>query len=89
MVFNRPRYRFFVNNMPNEHVWNNRDETIYSNYTDERVINFMFEKICYLEENRTVLREMSLNSYNKANKGEFSEVVISSKWEEKLLRSGG
>ena len=85
-----PRYRFFrEDNMPNEHVWNNRDETIYSNYTDERVINFMFEKICYLEENRTVLREMSLNSYNKANKGEFSEVVISSKWEEKLLRSGG
>src|SRR5699024_4080105 len=51
-LLTQPRYRFFeYNNLPNEYVWNNRNKTIYSNYIDKNIINFMYEKIIFLYNN--------------------------------------
>lgn len=81
-----PRYRFFnKNNMPNEAVWNNRKETIYSDYIDENIVEFLYEKICYLNENRNILEKFALNSYEKGSKGEFSEEFIIDMWENILI----
>lgn len=75
-----PKYRFFnYDNMPNEAVWNNRVKTIYSNYIDDMVVNFLYEKILYLNTNRSELEKLSLNSFNKAITGEFSEEFIKQK----------
>ena len=77
-----PKYRFFKeNNMPNEYVWNNREETIYSNYIDENIVDFLRNKINYIYNNREKLIEFSLNSYELATKGEFSEEYIKKQWE--------
>lgn len=82
-----PRYRFYnYNNMPNKEVWNNRDKTIYSNYLDIKIIDFLFEKICFLYSRRNKLEEMSLNSFIKSNSGEFSDSYIEEKWAE-LIQS--
>ena len=76
-----PKYRFFEkNNMPNEYVWNNRKETIYSDYIDETVIDFLYEKIIYLNENRNMLEKMALASFMKSTKGEFGGENIINKW---------
>lgn len=76
-----PRYRFFSkNNMPNEVVWNNRKKTIYSGYIDDNIVDFLYEKICYLNENRYVLEKMAINSYEKATQGDFGEEFIIGKW---------
>ena len=76
-----PKYRFFnKDNMPNENVWNNRKKTIYSDYIDENVVNFLFEKIYYLNKNRDILEKMALNSFEKSTKGEFGEDFIINKW---------
>lgn len=78
-----PRYRFFnYNNMPNEYVWNNRKNTIYSNYVDNKIVDFLIKKIIYLNKNRNILQKMALNSYKKATIGEFSEDFILKKWDE-------
>lgn len=80
-----PKYRFFnKNNMPNEAVWNNRNKTIYSKYIDERIVNFLYEKLSVLNSNRDMLEKMALNSYKRASQGEFSEDYIINKWKEVL-----
>ncbi|WP_143139374.1 glycosyltransferase, partial [Alkalibacterium sp. 20] len=84
-----PKYRFFdENNMPNELVWNNRKKTIYSDYLDNKIIDFMFNRICYLNLNREVLESMSYNSYKKGTEGEFSERFIVDEWTKFFLRNG-
>lgn len=77
----KPKFRFFdYNNMPNRYVWNNRNKTIYSDYIDNSVVDFLFEKLIYLNKNRNILEKMALNSFKKANSGEFSEDYIKNKW---------
>lgn len=76
-----PKFRFFLkNNMPNEYVWNNRKKTIYSNYIDENIVNFLFKHITSLQKNRNQLEKLSINSYIKSAQGEFSTSYIKSKW---------
>lgn len=76
-----PKYRFFnYDNLPNKEVWNNRENTIYSDYIDENIVNFLYDKITYLNLNRDKLEEMSLNSFNKANNSDFNEEIIKNKW---------
>ncbi|QWC22568.1 glycosyltransferase family 4 protein [Bacillus haikouensis] len=76
-----PKYRFFnYDNMPNTFVWNNRNTTIHSNYIDLNIVNFLFEKIVHLNENREELEKMAVNSFNKANFHEFNENFIKKKW---------
>lgn len=76
-----PKYRFFNHdNMPNEDVWNNRNDTIYSDYVDENIVNFLFDNIVMLNANREKLAELSQNSYIKATTGEFDEKFIVNKW---------
>ena len=76
-----PRYRFFnYDNMPNESVWNNREETIYSDYLDENIVAFLYEKITALNNDRELLERMALRSFEKSNTGEFSEAFVKDKW---------
>jgi glycosyltransferase involved in cell wall biosynthesis len=78
----QPKFRFFnYNNMPNETVWNNRKKTIYSDYVDKNIVEFLYEKLTFLNENREELERLCLNSYKKAITGEFSESYILEKWE--------
>ena len=75
-----PKYRFFTyDNMPNPEVWNNRKETIYSDYIDDNIVDFLVSKIIYLFNNRDILHELSDNSYNISN-DKFSEKNIISEW---------
>ena len=77
----QPKYRFFdLNNMPYEPVWNYREETIYSDYIDEDIIQFLYEKIRYLAINQDKLEEMSINSYNFSNSGKYNIDFIKQKW---------
>ncbi|MEK5026363.1 glycosyltransferase family 4 protein [Paenibacillus sp. FSL M7-1046] len=76
-----PKFRFFnYDNMPNVAVWNHRSETIYSDYIDANMVEFLFKKLTYLNSNREELERLALNSYNKAVTGEFSEEYIKKKW---------
>ncbi|MDP4551664.1 glycosyltransferase [Alkalihalobacillus macyae] len=76
-----PRFRFFnYNNMPNLEVWNNRKNTIYSDYTDFEIVDFIYEKLLSLNHNRAELERLSLNSYKEANTGAFDEESIKNKW---------
>lgn len=76
-----PKFRFFnYDNMPNTVVWNNRRNTIYSDYIDKKIVNFLIEKILYLNENRDELERLALNSFERSRIGEFSEEFIKEKW---------
>lgn len=78
-----PKYRFFdSNNMPNKIVWNNRKRTIYSDYIDENIVQFLYEKIKFLNENRECLEKLAINSFCKSNSGEFADKYILDKWNE-------
>lgn len=78
-----PKYRFFTyDNMPNKNIWNNRKSTIYADYIDNNIVNFLYDKITYLNNNRHVLCDFSLNSFWKSTNGEFNEDFIKGKWEE-------
>lgn len=77
-----PKFRFFnYDNLPNEAVWNNRNKTIYSDFIDNNIVNFLYEKLVFLNSNRNELERLSLNSYTKSMTGEFSETYIKDKWE--------
>lgn len=76
-----PRYLFFGHdNMPNPEVWNHREETIYSHYTDERIIRFLIEKIQYFDKHRDILYEFSQNSLLLSTE-KFGEKKIRDQWE--------
>jgi glycosyltransferase involved in cell wall biosynthesis len=76
-----PRYLFFDrNNKPNPEVWSNREDTIYSKYIDDNIINFLVEKIGFLDRNREVLAKLSREAKNIADTT-FGESIISEKWE--------
>lgn len=76
-----PKFLFFKNNnIPNPEVWNNREETIYSEYCDEKIVIFLKEKILEYFENRNLLYEHSKNSYLKSINEDFSSEKIKIKW---------
>lgn len=80
-----PKYRFFSkDNMPNKNVWNNRKKTIYSDYIDDNISNFIFEKIQVLDKDRKLLESMSKNSLEFSQNNELSSNSIMKLWEEKL-----
>lgn len=78
-----PKYRFFdYDNMPNRQVWNNRNETIHSDYIDENIVQFLYEKLIYLYNNRAEVERLSINAFNKGTTGKFSEEYIKKQWHE-------
>lgn len=78
-----PAYWFFDQaNIPNPPVWNNRKETIYAGKTNDRIVIFLYEKIKLFLNDRELLTEMSLDSYNKANSPPFCRDYITSQWNE-------
>lgn len=77
-----PKYRFFnKDNTPNQKVWDNRKNTIYSKYIDNNIIEFLFQKLKFLNNNRDILEKMMKNSY-KFSKEKFGEEILVKKWEE-------
>lgn len=77
-----PKWNFFdKENNPNPKVWNNRKKTIYDyTFIDERIVNFLINKVKYLYENEDVLRKMSLNSLRIAESEPFSSAYIKKQW---------
>lgn len=79
----QPKYKFWdENNMVNHYVKINQKKTIRSSYTDENMVSFLEEKIICLYNNKKLLERLSLNSYERATKGEFSSEYIANKWAE-------
>ena len=77
----KPRFLFFnENNMPNPNVWNNRKKTIYNEYCDEKIVEFLIKKILIYYNNRELLFDHSKNSYLKSINEEFSSENIKVKW---------
>lgn len=78
------KYNFFSKdtNLPNEIVWNNRNNTIYSDYIDDNIVNFIIDKLTYLNNNRNILKEMRLNSLSISMNDNFSKESILKKWDE-------
>ena len=77
------KYEFFnKRNVPNESVWNNRSKTIYKEYLDENIIERVKEKVNVIINDRQILTQLRINSWNKAKYGEFSEEYIKGKWKE-------
>lgn len=82
-----PKWWFFdKNHVPNPDVWNNRKSTLYSKKVSNRIVNFIYEKVSYLDENRGILTKMSYNSYKTGNSKPFNEDTIVNSWN-KLLSS--
>lgn len=78
-----PKYRFFrEDNMPNIGVWNDRRNTIYSDFIDLKIVDFLVDKIKTLDNDRNLLLEMGDNSFNKATNSEFDSMFIESSWED-------
>ena len=78
-----PHYWFFdKNNIPNPSVWNHRKSTIYSGKISSRIVDFLVDKISLLYNDRALLQELSINSFNKANSAPFSEDYIVHQWNE-------
>ena len=79
----RPKFEIWQDNgLPNEYIWNHRRKTIYSNYVDQNVIEFLTEKLKYVFNNRDMLFRLQINSYKKVTTGIFSENYILDKWNE-------
>lgn len=76
-----PAYYFFDKDcIPNPKVWNNRKKTIYSGKRDERVCNFLVEKLVLLYNDRELLKQMSLNSLDRSSTAPFSKEYIIGQW---------
>lgn len=84
-----PAWWFFdEHNILNHAVWNHRKETIYSGKKNERITQFLEEKIRLLYANRDLLKQLSLNSYQKAMTPPFSRDYIVNQWNELLNKIG-
>lgn len=78
-----PQWWYFdKNNIPNPNIWGsaNRKKTIDSGRRSEKITQFLYEKIKFLNENREILEKMSLASWEKANSAPFSESHIIKSW---------
>lgn len=76
-----PAYYFFDKDcMPNPIVWNRRKQTIYSGQCNVRIATFLYDKIEFLNKNRDVLYNMSINSLLKASSKPFSTAYIVEQW---------
>ena len=82
-----PKWDFFDKyGYPNPEVWNHRKETLYSTKINDHIVDFMVEKISLLYEDRTLLKTMALNSYEKAHKPPFAKDYIVEQWNELIER---
>ena len=78
-----PKHWFYdENNIPNPTVWNNRKKTIYSMDTSNALVEFIYEKVCVLNDDRELLKKMSLESLRIAKSPPFDEDTIVSAWNE-------
>lgn len=82
-----PHYWFFdKQNIPNEAIWNNRAKTIYSGKKSEDIVDFLIAKITQLYNDRQLLENLSLASFNKAKRPPFDTKYIVEKWNSLIKR---
>ncbi|THF80836.1 glycosyltransferase family 4 protein [Cohnella fermenti] len=80
-----PKYRFFnYDNMPNKQVWNDRKNTIYLDFIDTSVVEFLTDKLIYLNSDRIALFNMALRSLERSDQHGFNEKYIIKEWLEIL-----
>ncbi|QVY61294.1 glycosyltransferase family 4 protein [Cytobacillus gottheilii] len=80
-----PHWWFFdKNNIPNSKVWNHREQTLYSGKKNDELIQFLYQKISFLDDHRDILNRMSLKSYEIANSSPFSKESIIQSWNSTL-----
>lgn len=85
-----PAWWFFDKyNLPNPSVWNHRRKTIYSGKRNERIIQFLVEKITIMYNDRELLCHMSMDSWRKATSAPFSKEYIVSQWNQLFSMLGG
>lgn len=76
-----PAWWFFnKDNIPNPSVWNNRKRTIYSGERNERIVDFIYEKVALLDSDRDLLFQMSNNSLKMSQSAPFGSAYIVSQW---------
>ncbi|MDR1226013.1 MAG: glycosyltransferase family 4 protein [Prevotellaceae bacterium] len=84
-----PAWWFFnLDGTPNPKVWNHRKKTIYSGKISDRIVSFLIDKILLLNNDRGLLEQMSINSYEKANSAPFDEETITGQWNEVFREMG-
>ena len=77
-----PKYQFWnEDGSINHYVKVNPSKTYDSEYLDDQMIDFLYEKISLLIKDREVLLEMSQNSLDLAMNDTFSSQKIKEKWE--------
>ena len=82
------KYQFWNRErMPNKEVWNHRKKTIYSDYIDNQMVDFITDKIKTLIEDKNTLYNLQLNAYIKANSGDFNDREIIKKWKTVICRA--
>lgn len=82
-----PHYWYFTpDNKPNPFIWNNMNNTIYSNKISEKIVSFLVAKLKLLYEDKKLLEKLSINSYKIAHSFPFDEKSISAQWDDFLLR---
>jgi glycosyltransferase involved in cell wall biosynthesis len=78
----QPKYKYWnEDNMIDHYIKSNPDKTFNSKYVDENVVKFIYDKIVFLFNNRKILEEMSINSFEKSTTGEFANESIALKWQ--------
>lgn len=76
-----PKFWFFdKKNMPNKEVWNNRNSTIYSTEISIDLVNFIYDRVLLLNNDRDILLSMSKKSYFISNEAPFSTEYIINQW---------
>ncbi|WP_176706033.1 glycosyltransferase family 4 protein [Paenibacillus hemerocallicola] len=84
-----PRYKYWNSeNMVDHYIKMHSDKTFNSKYIDENIIQFLYNKIVFLYNDRKVLEEFSINAFKKSTTGEFANKNIALKWEKIINQIG-
>lgn len=76
-----PKFSYWdSDNMPNYSVVYNQKRTLDSNYLDNNVVDFIYEKLMFFLDNVDVLKEFETFSINYYNDNEFSNDYILNQW---------
>ena len=66
----------------NKYLRTHQKQTICSGDIDDDLVDWMYEKMVYLENNKKELNRLCVNSLKLARETEFSEKLIIKKWKE-------
>lgn len=82
-----PKWNFFSKDkLPNPKVWNHRKSTLYNPNVDENIVDYAVKKILILTSDKSKQLEMSLNSFQMANRAPFGADYIKQQWKNEFKR---